>query len=145
MSGALAPVKYVAHGAHFVHFRSVVQRVAFLGKCPAANAIHCPLLGALTFGSEGAEFHPIWVERQKHVRLPDYFGGSLCIEHIKNCRIGHVPFAGSGKAAVEGHLEACSIAVTFKKLFGSSLRPHSVAARRSNANTVEFAYRFHSV
>ena len=81
---------------------------------------------------------------KKDVGLPDEFYRHIRLrQHIEDGSVGHMPFAGGGKRAVESHLKALGVVVRREKEFGGVTGSHGVRRRRACAYAEYLLYGFH--
>ena len=118
-----------------------------VGERTAAYAEHRPAIQLPPLTVKRLEKHAVRMERQKHIRLPDYLDRSYAMKHIQNSCIREVPFACRGKTAIQRYHEFCHrlVAYTLHEHLGGAHRPHSMTARRAVPYPVNLSDGFHKV
>ena len=118
---------------------------ALFRQCAAAYTEHRPgVVGLARVVANCFELHAVRVEGEHNFGMPHDFG-AVFAQYLQDSVVGKVAFARCGKAAVERDAELACFGVTLGILFGGAARSHGMAGRRTLADAVEFAERFHVI
>ena len=139
---AVAPLLDLGDRRHRVDAPRNLQPRRFVGQRPAADAVNRPRIDRLT-PFQPFEQHPVGVEGEGDLRLPDNLRRGDGFQHRADCHVREVAPARRGQRSVKRDPVGIDPAATLRKAFCGPFRPHRMAARRPVADLVEFFQRFH--
>ena len=106
------------------------------------DAINLPMDERGAAFSQAFELHPVRMEGQEGIRLPNNLG-AFGAQNIQDRLIGQVALAGGSERTVKGYAKLCRLRCTRQEGLCRTTRAHGMRTRRSNTNLKNILYRVH--